>query len=115
MSDKPMDRRRFFRRGLQELIKPLADAIAPLEQVANQLGSMEAIKELVKLGLGVSMIAPWICRAELAQKSLTWLPAPGGKLPRTWCIACQAGRKLSIAEQTFIGLCKEAAKGLADD
>lgn len=80
-----------------------------------ELGSMEAIKELVKLGLGVSMIAPWICRAELAQKSLTWLPAPGGKLPRTWCIACQAGRKLSIAEQTFIGLCKEAAKGLAED
>jgi DNA-binding transcriptional LysR family regulator len=79
-----------------------------------ELGSMEAIKELVKLGLGVSMMARWICRQELAQKSLVWLPAPGGKLPRTWCIACQAGHKLSIAEQTFIGLCREAATHLAE-
>ena len=79
-----------------------------------ELGSMEAIKELVKLGLGISMMARWICRAELAQKSLVWLPAPGGKLARTWCIACQAGRKLSIAEQTFIGLCRDAGGHLAE-
>ena len=79
-----------------------------------ELGSMEAIKELVKLGLGVSLMAKWICRNELAQKSLVWLPAPGGKLARTWCIAYQAGHKLSIAEQTFIGLCKDAAGHLAE-
>jgi LysR family transcriptional regulator, low CO2-responsive transcriptional regulator len=78
-----------------------------------ELGSMEAIKELVKLGLGISMTARWICRTELAQKSLVWLPIPAGKLGRTWCVACQAGRKLSIAEQTFIGLCKDAAGQLA--
>jgi DNA-binding transcriptional LysR family regulator len=74
---------------------------------------MEAIKELVKLGLGVSMMAPWVCRAELAHKSLVWLAPPGAKLRRTWCIASPAGRKLSIAEQTFVGLCRDAAKGLA--
>lgn len=77
-----------------------------------ELGSMEAIKELVKLGLGVSLMSKWICREELAQKSLVWLAAPGGKLGRTWSIACQAGRKQSIAEQTFIGLCRDAAKSL---
>ena len=98
---------RLVEKFFQRMKTPLPDWI--------ELGSMEAIKELVKLGLGVSMIARWICRAELAQKSLTWLPAPGGKLPRTWCIAHQAGRKLSMAEQTFIGLCREAAKGLAHD
>ncbi len=41
MANNPMDRRRFFRRGLAELIKPLADAIAPLENAAAHLGSME--------------------------------------------------------------------------
>ena len=80
-----------------------------------ELGSMEAIKELVKLGLGISMMAKWICRNELAQKSLVWLPSPGGKLTRTWCIACPAGRKLSIAQQTFIGLCRDAATHLAQN
>jgi DNA-binding transcriptional LysR family regulator len=79
-----------------------------------ELGSMEAIKELVKLGLGVSMMASWVCRAELAQKSLVWLTAPGVKLRRTWCVAFPAGRKLSFAEQTFVGLCGEAAKALSD-
>lgn len=39
--DKPIDRRRFFRRGLAELFKPLGQAIAPLEQAANHIGSME--------------------------------------------------------------------------
>ena len=77
-----------------------------------ELGSMEAIKELVKLGLGVSMMARWICGPELAQKSLVWLAAPGGKLKRSWCIACQAGHRLSVAEQSFIGLCQDAASQL---
>jgi DNA-binding transcriptional LysR family regulator len=60
------------------------------------------------------MMARWICRTELAQRSMVWLPLPGGRLPRTWCIAHAAGRKVSIAEETFIGLCKDAAAGLAE-
>jgi DNA-binding transcriptional LysR family regulator len=74
-----------------------------------ELGSMEAIKELVKLGLGVSVMAPWIVRAEVARKSLVWLPAPGGGLRRRWCVATTAGRKLSSPEEMFVGLCRAAA------
>src|SRR5688572_12526445 len=75
---------------------------------AIELGSMEAIKELVKLGLGVSMMAEWVARAELSQRSLAWLPTPGAKLRRRWCVAAATGRPLSLAEQTFIGLCQAA-------
>lgn len=78
----------------------------------TELGSMEAIKELVKLGLGVSIVARWIALPELAQKSLVWLPLPGPKLKRSWSIAAAGGRELSIAEQTFIGLCQTVAKDL---
>jgi len=39
-----------------------------------ELGNMEAIKELVKLGLGVSILAPWVARKELAEGSLRALP-----------------------------------------
>lgn len=74
-----------------------------------ELGSMEAIKELVKLGLGVSVMAPWIVRAEVTQKSLVWLPAPGGGLRRRWCIATTAGRNLSQPEEMFVGLCRAAS------
>ncbi|HSV14891.1 MAG TPA: LysR family transcriptional regulator [Tepidisphaeraceae bacterium] len=77
-----------------------------------ELGSMEAIKELVKLGLGVSVVARWIARSEIAERSLVWLPLPGGRLKRSWCIATPSGKKLSVAEQTFIGLCQDAAGAL---
>ena len=38
------------------------------------LGNLEAIKELVKLGLGISILAPWTARKELGEKSLVALP-----------------------------------------
>lgn len=75
----------------------------------TELGSMEAIKEIVKLGLGVSITAAWIARQELAERSLVWLNLPGGHARRTWCIAYRTGKRLSIAEQTFIGLCQAVA------
>jgi len=85
---------------------------APLRNF-TELGSMEAIKELVKLSLGVSVVAPWIAAQELQQRSLVWLRMPGPALRRTWCLATRAGRRLSIAEQTFLGLCRSAATNFA--
>src|SRR5262245_15991035 len=35
-----------------------------------ELGSMEATKEFVKLGLGVSILAPWIARKEIEEGSI---------------------------------------------
>ncbi len=39
--EQPIDRRRFFRQGLRELLKPLAQAIEPIERTAQQLGVFE--------------------------------------------------------------------------
>ena len=39
--DKPVNRRRFFREGLRELLKPLANAVEPFEEVARQLSKMD--------------------------------------------------------------------------
>jgi DNA-binding transcriptional LysR family regulator len=39
-----------------------------------ELGNMEAIKELVKLNLGLSILASWIAKKELGEKSLVALP-----------------------------------------
>jgi DNA-binding transcriptional LysR family regulator len=96
---------RAVERWFLKMKTPLRDPI--------ELGSMEAIKELVKLGLGISVMAPWVARPELNQGSLVWLPLPGGRVSRQWCVAAQAGKTLSLAEQTFIGLCRSAAENLA--
>jgi DNA-binding transcriptional LysR family regulator len=73
-----------------------------------ELGSMEATKELVKLGIGISVLAPWIARKELEDGSLVALPIGRRKLERRWGILHWKGRRLSLAEETFLGLCDSA-------
>lgn len=78
-----------------------------------ELGSMEAIKELVKLGLGISIVAPWIARKELEDKTLVALPLGRRKLRRAWGILHWPGRSLSLAEENFIALCRSVTATLA--
>ncbi len=85
------------------------------EMVLNtviELGSMDAIKELVKLGLGVSIVAPWIAAKELQEKSVAALPLGRRKLKRNWGIIHWRNRRLTMAEETFLGLCKTACARL---
>ena len=77
-----------------------------------ELGSMEAIKELVKVGLGPGVLAPWIARRELDEGSLVSLPLGAKKLKRTWGVAHLKGRRLALAEETFAGLCESVAETL---
>jgi DNA-binding transcriptional LysR family regulator len=77
-----------------------------------ELGSMEATKELVKLGLGVSILAPWIARKEIEEGSLIALPLGRRKLHRRWGILHWRGKRLNLAEETFIALCEAACVGL---
>ena len=77
-----------------------------------ELGSMEAIKELVKLNLGVSVMAPWLVERELRDESLVTLPLGRRKLKRNWVIQYWRGRRLTLAEETFIELCKTASREL---
>ena len=95
---------RLVERHLAKLGTPLHDYL--------ELGSMEAIKEIVKLGMGVSVVAKWIAASELRDGSLVWLNLPGPRLVRTWCVASAAGRRLAIAEQTFIGLLRQVGQEL---
>ncbi len=75
-----------------------------------ELGSMDAIKELVKIGVGVGVLAPWIARAELESGALVDFPLGRRRLRRTWGVAHLRGRRLSLGEETFIGLCRSVAE-----
>ncbi len=76
------------------------------------LGNMEAIKELVKLGLGISILAPWTAREELQAGSLVSLALGRRKLKRRWGILHWQGRRMSLVEETFIGLCASVVERL---
>ena len=73
-----------------------------------ELGSVEAIKELVKLGLGVSILAPWVARREIEDGSLVALPLGRRKLTRRWGLLHWRGKRLNPAEETFMRLCDSA-------
>ena len=77
-----------------------------------ELGSMEATKELVKLGIGVSILAPWIAKKEIEEGSLVALPLGRRKLERRWGILHWRGKRLNLAEETFVGLCEAACAPL---
>ncbi len=74
-----------------------------------ELGSMEAIKELVKIGVGAGIVAPWIAQKEIVEGSLVSLPLGPRKLRRVWGVAHLKGRRLALAEETFTGLCETVA------
>ncbi len=71
-----------------------------------ELGSMEAIKELVKLGLGAGILAPWVIRSEVESGALASLPLGKRKLRRNWGVVHLRGRRLPLGEETFVGLCR---------
>jgi len=75
-----------------------------------ELGSMDAIKELVKIGVGIGVLAPWIARAELESGALVDFPLGRRRLRRTWGVAHLRGRRLPLGEETFIGLCRSVTE-----
>jgi len=77
---------------------------------AIELGSMEAIKALVKLGLGISVLAKWVVQPQLDDGSLIWQPLPGPRLHRTWGIAMRTDNQPTLVERTFIELCRAASR-----
>jgi DNA-binding transcriptional LysR family regulator len=79
-----------------------------------ELGNTEAIKELVKLGLGIAIAAPWVAGAELSAGSLAAVPLLRGKISRQWIVARLKDRPTTLPERTFSGLCQEVGTALAE-
>jgi DNA-binding transcriptional LysR family regulator len=80
-----------------------------------EIGSIEAIKELVKLNLGVSVLAPWTVDDELVRKKLKMRPLSTKPLTRHWVALSLAGRRLTLAEEQFCKLCRHHAQGMRLD
>lgn len=94
----------------------VVDYFAAESMVLNtvmELGSMEAINEMVKLGLGVSVLAPWIVERDVREGAIVALPLGRRKLKRQWGLMHWRNRPLSHPEQAFLSLAKKAAAAFA--
>ena len=81
--------------------------------VVAELGSTDAIKQFVKLGLGISILAPWVARRELAEGSLIALPLGKRKLKRAWGVVHQPDHQRTLAQESFVRLCREQCASLS--
>jgi DNA-binding transcriptional LysR family regulator len=77
-----------------------------------EIPSFEIMKQLTRLGLGISIMAPWVAAKELQEGSLLSLPTPRFKIERSWGVVHQGHRELRLHEQTFIGLCRMACENI---
>jgi DNA-binding transcriptional LysR family regulator len=73
-----------------------------------EISSPEATKELIKVGMGVSVMASWAVEEECARGELNSLSLGTPKLSRTWGISVRKGRKLNKAERIFIKIGEES-------
>lgn len=67
-----------------------------------EISSQEASKELIKVGMGIGLMADWAVDSEVRRGELASLPLGRKKLHRTWGISVRKGRKLNKAERIFI-------------
>jgi DNA-binding transcriptional LysR family regulator len=83
---------------------------APIE-AAN----IPAIIEFVKLNQGVAILAPWTVDRELIHDQIKMRSLVPKPLYRRWSIISLASRRMSLAEETFCRLCRNATAGMRLD
>ena len=83
--------------------------------VAMEVDSIGAITELLKLNLGVSVLAPWTIEQELTRKTLKMRPLGAKPLRRQWSAISLATRRMTLAEENFCRLCRNQAAGMRLD
>jgi len=97
------------------LVDGFFGALKVVPSTIMEVGNVEAIKELVKLNLGVSVLAPWAVDRELARGSLKMRPVGAKPLSRNWVMLSQAGRRLTLTEESFCKLCRQQAAAMRLD
>ncbi len=71
----------------------------------TELGSIEAMKQFVRQGLGTAIAARWTAEEEIARGEIAIIAMPGGRIRREWVVSHLEDRTPNQAEQAFTNLC----------
>lgn len=98
--ERPIDRRRFFREGLRELLKPLSKAADPIERALHELGAIEEPR--------VSRGRP----TSAASSKAAWLRPPGALLEADFLNTCsRCGKCAEVCPANAIKLDPSRTRG----
>lgn len=76
--------------------------------VRMEVGYVEAMKEMVRIGLGVSLVPAWVVAREVAAGEIAAVRLSGGGPARRWAVAYARGRGAEPALSAFAAVCREA-------
>lgn len=71
-----------------------------------QVGSMAAIKEMAKIGMGVGLLSPWVAEEEIDQGSLVFRDPPWDRLTRRWSVHHDPRHETRMIEEVFTGIAR---------
>jgi DNA-binding transcriptional LysR family regulator len=83
--------------------------IQPFIEIANE----QAIKEFVRLDMGVGILPRWMAAEDIEQGQLIALPLGRRKLKRRWGVLHSKARRLSLADDLFINISRSVFRVLA--
>jgi LysR family transcriptional regulator, low CO2-responsive transcriptional regulator len=73
---------------------------------AIEIGNIEGMKEVIRLGLGIGVLPLWVISRELVDGTLISFPLGKRKLKRIWGILHRHDRRLALPEKSFISIAK---------
>jgi LysR family transcriptional regulator, low CO2-responsive transcriptional regulator len=82
---------------------------------AMEVDSIGAIVELLKLNLGVSVLAPWTVEQEVNRKTVKMRPLGPKSMRRQWSLISLATRRMTLTEENFCRLCRNQTAGMRVD
>ena len=83
--------------------------IQPFIEIANE----QAIKEFVRLDMGVGILPRWLVAEDIAQGLLVGLPLGRRRLKRRWGVLHAKTRKLSLADNLFLNVSRGVFRELS--
>ncbi|MDF1823361.1 MAG: LysR family transcriptional regulator [Verrucomicrobiales bacterium] len=81
-------------------------------KTAMQVGSMAAIKEMAKIGMGIGLLSPWVAEHEVAQGSLVFRKLPWKNRKRRWAIHRDPRHEPQMIEEVFAGITRNVVNTL---
>ncbi len=83
-------------------------------RVRAWMGSSEAVKQAVLLGIGAAFLSDLSVQSELERGELAAVELTGVEMERTFYLACRRGRDLSPAAKVFCSAAREALSPTAE-
>lgn len=75
-------------------------------RLGMQINDLEAVKKMVEVGLGVSLVAAWTVRREVDEGVLISRPLAPRPLYRSWGLVRRANETPSASQKAFIEICR---------